>query len=81
MRGKVARALRRAAGYKGGTPRTYHKVVAAYQSSLQLDKEASEKANEPRFTIVQIPKVTIFHQDELRAKYKAFKKLFTRRKL
>lgn len=77
MRGKKARALRRAIGYKVG-PRSYHQVVAAMEQKLHLDKEATKKAGEPRLYIKEVPKITIFHQDELRARYRAAKKLLTK---
>ena len=78
MNGKKARALRRAIGYKAGTPRNYHQVVAAVEQKLKLDIEATKKAKEPRLRVVEDPKITVFHQDELRAKYRAAKKLITR---
>ena len=81
MNGKKARALRRAIGYKAGTPRSYHQVLAAMEKKLRLDVEATKKANEPRLKIVEVPKVTLFHQDELRARYRAAKKMITKGEL
>jgi len=80
MNGKKARALRRAIGYKVG-PRSYHQVLAAMEKKLRLDVEATKEAKEPRLKIVEVPKVTLFHQDELRARYRAAKKMITKGEL